>query len=489
MKFLYKFFKESPYGFLRLIGTVVTPFLISQFQWAYRHGNYNDLLPRLLLGLFIGTIFSICYFWLLIKIISKFKLQIDSNSIKKIFVIHSPLYLLWVYHFYKFNIFKLALNSVLICFVIAGLIHIFKKFMFVLVGLSSLIKYSSYRQLITVLMFLIMIFLPAVEQKVRLFPVLESTEKRQMASKPQFSWGTIADFPKKYEIYFNDNFGLRDMLIKLNNLIKIEYLQTSLPHVIIGKEDWLFYDSEKKMDGISISDYRGLSPYTKQELEKIKDNIEDQTRWLNEKGIKSIILICPNKETIYPEFLPDTIKRVQNQTRLDQLTNYLEENCSYQILDIRKQLTEAKKSYPVYHKTDTHWNQIGGFIAYQEIMKQLSSVLPIRTILSLSDYDITIVNRGGEGDLAVMLSSRGKFQDHFVTLIPKNKNTQKNLSKAMLIHDSFAIEIRPFLENSFNLVTYPHNGSFLDHIELIESEKPDFVIFEYVERYQDALGK
>ena len=189
-----------------------------------------------------------------------------------------------------------------------------------------------------------------------------------------------------------------------------------------------------------------------------------------------MILICPNKETIYPEFLPNTIKRAKNQTRLDQLIDYLKINSNYQIVDIRKQLTKAKKSYPIYYKMDTHWNQIGGFIACQEVMKRFLNNIPNQTALSLSDYNITIDNRGGNGDLAVMLSCQGKFQDQFVTLIPKNKkNTQKTLPKALLIHDSFARRIcARFLENHFNLVMHPHNGSFLSHLKLIEEEKPIF---------------
>ena len=61
--------------------------------------------------------------------------------------------------------------------------------------------------------------------------------------------------------YFNEHFGLREFLIRWNNIARVEALSTSpIPHAILGKNGWLFYLSEPVDDGNTIQDYRGLSP-------------------------------------------------------------------------------------------------------------------------------------------------------------------------------------------------------------------------------------
>jgi len=48
----------------------------------------------------------------------------------------------------------------------------------------------------------------------------------------------------------------------------------------------------------------------------------------------------------------------------------------------------------MFHKTDNHWNDYGGFVAYEAIMNTLSVDFPELTKSSISDYiiDSTIVD-------------------------------------------------------------------------------------------------
>jgi len=45
-----------------------------------------------------------------------------------------------------------------------------------------------------------------------------------------------------------------------------------------------------------------------------------------------------------------------------------EENPEIQLIDVRRELIEAKKNQQVYYKTDTHWNQRGAFVGYSKII-------------------------------------------------------------------------------------------------------------------------
>ena len=45
-------------------------------------------------------------------------------------------------------------------------------------------------------------------------------------------------------------------------------------------------------------------------------------------------------------------------------------------MDVRPALIAAKSSGILYYRTDTHWNDWGAFIAYQQIIAQVQKLLP-----------------------------------------------------------------------------------------------------------------
>ena len=71
--------------------------------------------------------------------------------------------------------------------------------------------------------------------------------------------------------------------------------------------------------------------------------------------------------------------------------------------------------------TDTHWNSLGAFYGYKEIINSVPEELPGPDKLSLSDYDIKIKQTHGDGDIAAMINLKGFFYDYNPLL--KTKNT------------------------------------------------------------------
>ena len=57
-------------------------------------------------------------------------------------------------------------------------------------------------------------------------------------------------------------------------------------------------------------------------------------KWLNERGISYYLIIAPNKQSIYPEFLPDYFHRGNITTQLDQLTELFAQDTSFHFLDL-----------------------------------------------------------------------------------------------------------------------------------------------------------
>jgi alginate O-acetyltransferase complex protein AlgJ len=262
-------------------------------------------------------------------------------------------------------------------------------------------KANYFLRLVLVVCFLAVIVTPEVMFQLSERPGTSSmNEKRRLAVRPIFVVDSLEIFPKKYEQFYNDNFWFRKYFIQLNSLFTAKtYGISAIPDVLIGKQGWLYYVS--KTQGNSLEDYKGLIKLDKRSLELIRENLERRTQSLKLKGIKFVVVVAPDKQSIYPENLPDNAQRKRRYpTRLDQIIKYLKGNSTVQILDVRNALLEEKKAnpLPLYKKTDSHWNYLGGFVAYKEIMRSIS-LEPMKK----NDFEWEHVN-SGRGDLANMLA-------------------------------------------------------------------------------------
>ena len=331
-------------------------------------------------------------------------------------------------------------------------------------------------------------------------PRIVSTENRVMTQKPVPDFSSLEklkNFPKEYEAYFNDNFGFRNFLVRSGARIKLLYLQISpAPGVLVGKKGWYYYNGDRVYDGSPISNYRGLGLYDERTLRGIRRKLEKQRIWLAARGIRYLIFLAPDKPTIYPEFMPDSIRVVSRRTRTDQLFDYLKKTDSrVRILDLRNELVRGKGLYPVYYKTDHHWNRFGGFIAAQSVVQELSHDYPELEPFSISNYEVTLQKQTSVTDLAEMMAMPRELDDDEVmfrlkpeTLSDPSQYRRKS-PKILIFHESFINCVLPFLQDHFADIQETRWDAFsvLDY-GLIEHLKPDVVILELEESYQGALG-
>ncbi|KWT82790.1 alginate O-acetyltransferase AlgX-related protein [Candidatus Magnetominusculus xianensis] len=353
----------------------------------------------------------------------------------------------------------------------------------------------------TSLVFVIFISLPILSTFLAITYPVNISEQRSLASNPKLSIKNLAKFPAQYTQYFEDNFGFRDMFIRWNNRFKVTVLKTSpIPHqVAFGHDGWLYMTA---ID--TIEDYRGNAPFKKEELIKIKGTLLARQRWLRERGIDYYLLVPPNKETIYPEYLPEFINKVSSTTKLDQLITLLD-NTTFKIIDLRDSILEAKNNGRLYFKTDTHWNSFGAFMGYQKIINALGKDYPQLVPKAISDFKVTAGARGA-GDLYRLISVADLFTDDEVIFTPvtpfKSKDaapgnyvhtyrTPTNplivrevddgrLPKVVVFRDSFFMHPLDFFAEHFRRSVYVWTMTF--DTDIIEKEHPDIVITEIVER-------
>jgi alginate O-acetyltransferase complex protein AlgJ len=357
---------------------------------------------------------------------------------------------------------------------------------------------------VLVLIFMVVIYFPLINRVIPLAGQSYLLEKRKTAEKPEFRWEKMFQYLKEFTPYYNDYFAFRSDLIFLNNLLKVKLFKVSpTPSVLVGKNGWLFFDNPATQPG-TVEYYRSLTPFSVKELEQWKNRLEQRQKWLAARGIHYLFIIVPNKNTIYPEFMPDHIRRANKKSRMDQLVEYLEKHSTVPFLDTRKALKDAKAQYPVYSKTDSHWNDYGAFIAHREIINYISRYFKEAEPLPLSRFNIKTVNHMG-GDLAIMLSLHEEIlRENIIRMKPSPPFTFKESRKAnisryvsqlqthcptaplpniLMVHDSCYHRLRPFLSEKFSKILYIWDWDLNFYPEIIKHENPKLVIDEIAERF------
>jgi hypothetical protein len=355
-----------------------------------------------------------------------------------------------------------------------------------------------------VVMFLTLLALPAARTLFGRSSALD-TENRALASMPVWSWtmDNLDAFPAKFEAFYSDRFGGRGRLIRSLNLIETQWFHLpSMAKVGLGKEGWLFFLLEPVGQ-----DYQVNVPFSSAELVHWQRTLESRRDWLARRGIAYAFVIAPDKQSVYREMFPRVLRRRGNVGgRLDQLLDHLHAHSDVPVLDLRGPLREAKSHERVYLATDSHWNECGAWVAYHCVLDELSPRFPALKPWPRTAFDTVIVRRKG-GDLARMLALDDRLLEPDPALIPHQprqahrvdpgfrvpglaeemqpqlwKRADPALPRAVVLRDSFAGALIPFLSEHFRRTLYLWQEPPEFDTDVIEREHPDVVIQEIVER-------
>src|SRR5262249_21747021 len=149
-----------------------------------------------------------------------------------------------------------------------------------------------------------------------------------------------------------------------------------------------------------------MQPYTPEQLACWGRMFQARHDWLAQRGIPYVVLIAPDKQTVYPEHLPHSLKRrTESNSHLDQLLAYLRAHTTVQVLDVRAAMHEAKARERLYDYTDSHWNGRGAYVAYDGLIEALSPQFPGMRPVPRSDFDNAVGVAPG-GDCARLLGLR-----------------------------------------------------------------------------------
>jgi alginate O-acetyltransferase complex protein AlgJ len=302
---------------------------------------------------------------------------------------------------------------------------------------------------------------------------------------------------------FQENFYNKNFLIRKANLLRTKVGDRILPRALIGKDGWVDYTGDGNID-----DFQNLKPFDLKE--ELILRLKTLNQYLESQGITLLVVIAPNKATIYPDKLPDQIKSLPTESRLDRLIKDLKDNDLPIMVDLRPSLRVERDNQDVYFpQNNTHWNGYGAFVAYTTIINVLKSSYPELTPYQIADMKLAMPSDP-------RLSILGPYfvpKDPFVQTLHLSDDNGRyqfagvdygynqfssipdsNLPTLLMFHDSFgAFFLNDYLGMNFAKSHFVHifgqnevSPYFLSK-ESIQQFKPDVVIIEVVERDLEYL--
>ncbi|WP_452224845.1 alginate O-acetyltransferase AlgX-related protein [Lacinutrix chionoecetis] len=347
-----------------------------------------------------------------------------------------------------------------------------------------------------VILFLIAIVLPNAVQILNLEKGLTNNENREYTAVPKFNFKKPIASIGEYKNYYLENFGLKTALV--NNYINLKaniLNENPIPNrVVKGKEEWFFLGNNNNN---VLNNSFGNDSFTEKELLNTITYLKGLKQYFNAKNIAFYVVIPPDKNNVYQEYLPYKLK--QNATKLDALKTLLKQNAGIEIIDLTPTLKANKNEYPLYLKTDTHWNYYGAYFGYSHTVEAINKDGFNLKKVPLSDFELTNYDFE-KGDLTKMINvivkepgiSIKKKTLSNVALVSSSpmslhfKNGTQNV-KAIMYRDSYSNAWIPFFNESFAEIIY-HKKYIVDKNE-IDTFNPDLVIFEVIERNIDMFGK
>lgn len=333
-------------------------------------------------------------------------------------------------------------------------------------------------------------------------------------------WGDVQKKPDQLwwhrAVLYNMDFAARYS----NRVLYAAGISTDPGQVMIGRQGWLYLGDQYEQT-LSVM-RRAVNADDAQRADRIAVATKAWQQWFAEKGVHATrIILGANKNSVYPEFSP-AWARPAASTVSDSLLGAATPGL---YVDTRPALLAAKAEFPqaLYYKTDTHWNALGGWVAYRALAAQLAAAEPGLHWLTQQQVSVAKVIQRDGGDLANFLKLSKSLADEEVEmriagpapieteqydydsgrliasggnppivaprlpLLVKSPNAL-NQKKVLWLRDSFGTVMSSYMAATFSETLQLHFGltDAAMVARLVERYRPDYVFITTVER--DSRG-
>lgn len=357
-------------------------------------------------------------------------------------------------------------------------------------------------QSVFIMVTVLMILTPAFTMNVRKNQV-SSMDNRQLNEFPEFAAG--GGFRASMENYLSDRIGFREYMITwYQTFCDRVFHVLEHPLYSYGKDGYVMavsWDLTTYQHRDTSEDYvNNLAAYVK--------NISD---FCKEQGSEFLFYLCPNKETIYPEYCDESFHVKNQPNRSEQIIKKLEsENLPY--IYPKTSFVQLKETEQLYNKKHDagHWNAKGCFYGQKEAIAYLNKIFPEMGELEESEFSVSTQN------IEYLINSRFRINEQVPVYELKETSAMEDVAifenltladpdmyhyhyksedssdakkpKILIYGDSYFGESAKYYLNHCSelLLLHSHNMKFADYC--ISTYQPDIVIFEAVERVLQTSG-
>lgn len=258
--------------------------------------------------------------------------------------------------------------------------------------------------------------------------------------------------------------------------------------VLRGLDNWLFLANDANS---SIDQYTGKKNLSERNIKEWSDFSKNILKYQNKTEF--LYIIANSKEKVFPEYYPF---KMAKKTITDMIEDIFIENK----INYLNPVDNLKKNKYSYYKTDTHWSDLGAYIAYRATMDK---ILDLNFMEKVDFIDSEVV-----GDLGSKLTHPEKSIKKTFVQPPELLGSQKffngisgtgyikifmnekaSTNKTVLIFGGSSMaNFAKYFNYSFRrVVTINLPGSIVG--EIIDFENPDLLLVQTNERYLISPGK
>lgn len=276
--------------------------------------------------------------------------------------------------------------------------------------------------------------------------------------------------------YVTDRLALRTAAITLRAKALALLGESGSPQVIRGRDGFLFFAESLYTE-----------PLTDQELAALTDKLTALEQALAADGRRLIILIAPDKASVYPEMLP--LHVLPRQPDPLQQANASLRDAGLTVLDAQGLLTAHKGEGLLYFRGDSHWNTRGARIICQELMRLTGTEAPDHAdapLLPGTAGDLTLLCQPGtpptEPDASPDIPRAYRTARPMRTADDARIQTTSTTTSLSLlvVRDSFGRGLLPYLANTAGRMTFSRSDQ--DVPAQAAAAKADWVVIEVAQR-------
>ena len=259
-----------------------------------------------------------------------------------------------------------------------------------------------------------------------------TTENRTMTAMPDLYTAEEdridpnLEFTDELGQYYSENFGFRQELVTANSWLNENLFgRSSNTKTVVGKDGWYFLSE-------TTDDYTGASALSDRGIYRLQKTLELINHYCEDSNITFVFFAAPNKNSIYPEYMPWNIRESTYPGNLDMLSEAMKAKPYY--IDMKSVLKKASedKSRFIYLKNDSHWNNIGALAAYNALENNLHHRIRNYDYLPIDESKLYISQYETSGDLTLMLyPSQMKTDVQYNLGIDQKFSSRKPLTNLM----------------------------------------------------------